>query len=110
MRMAPVKDWKASPVTLGLLVALVVACVTVVGWVVRGQGAIKETAAEVVKIHCDQDVDRAHDDLPKKYVPRVELQQSLNGLQRQLDRMEQTQQVILRRIAEPRSPRRGTGR
>ena len=108
--MTPVKDWKASPLTLGLLVALVVACVTVVGWVVKGQSAIKDTAAEVVKMHCDADVDRAHRNLREKYVPRVELQQSLNGLQRQLDRMEQTQQVILKRIAEPRRRHGSPGR
>ena len=103
--MTPVKDWKASPITLGLLVALVIASVTIVGWVVKGESALKTMASEVVKAHCDQDVDRSHSDLPKKYVPRVELQNLLHEQGRTLDRVEQTQRTILKRL-EPRRKRK----
>jgi len=99
------KNWRASPVTLGLLVALVVACVTVVGWVVKGESALKAMSVEAVKAHCNSDVDRAHNDLPRKYVPRVELKDMLHAQARTLDRVEQTQKTILKRLSEPR--RRG---
>ena len=91
--------------TAGLLVAMAIAVVGVVKWTLAGQDEVKGIAAEMVRLHCDKDVDRAHQDLPKKYVPRTEIQESLNCNGRQLDRMGDVQKVVLQRLEEPRRGR-----
>lgn len=106
LEMKPLRSWKASPVTLGLLVTLVVACITIVCWVLKGESAIRAYAVEAVHQHCDQDIDRSHSDMPKKYVPRIELKEMFYQSSRQLDRMEQTQQTILKRLRDRPRPGR----
>jgi hypothetical protein len=94
-------SWKTSPVTLGLLVALVAGSVTLGNWILRGESGVRAIAAEAVGRHCEQDVDRAHTDLPRKYVPRTEVQESLHGITRALERLADSQKQVIQRLDEP---------
>jgi len=98
--------WRTNPVTIGLLVAVVAGSVTFGSWILRGESGVRVLAAEAVQRHCEQDVDRAHSDLPTKYVPRTEVQESLHGITRALERMSDAQKQMMQRLEEPQRNRR----
>jgi hypothetical protein len=100
--------WRTSPVTIGLLVAVVAGSVTLGSWILQGESGVRKLAAEAVDRHCEQDVDRAHSDLPRKYVPRTEVQESLHEITRVLERLADSQKQMIQRLEEPDRRRRGS--
>jgi hypothetical protein len=79
--------WKSAPVTIGMLVAAVIAVATIIGFAYSGQKEIKTVVSSQIKQHCDKDIDRAHPDLPKRYVTKQELNNALHSIDNKLYRI-----------------------
>lgn len=100
--------WKGTPITVSLLAFIVTAVIGVYVFALRGEGHVKGVVKETLRQHCEQDVDRAHTDLPQRYVPRHEVQQQLTKMDGRLQRIEWSQQQVLDKLKrrERRRPNR----
>lgn len=104
--MNKMKEWRLTPVTLGLLGALTAVIVTVIATTWKVGDEFEQTCKKAVSSHQDRDVDRSHPDLTKKYMPRTEIGDRLHTIDRKLDRVDVQQTVILREIRRNGHPRR----
>jgi hypothetical protein len=98
--------------SLILIGGLVCAALAADGW-------IENKAKNELQRHCDRDVDKAHSDLPKRYVPRTEVQRRLGSIDSKLERLTETVNERLPNIRTwigrqpvpgPRRHRRAAGR
>ena len=91
-------NWKSIPLTAGVAVALVGGAVALLSWASKGEMTVKNFAAEAVQHHVDKDVDRAHPDLPGRYVQKRELKDAMHSVDRRLLNIETSQKVIIEKL------------
>lgn len=87
-------DLRKRPLTLGVLVAIAMGAVALIGMVYRSETHVQTVAKEVVKHHCEKDVDQAHPDLPAKYTTQIVHERTMGEIKQRLGRIEWSQQTI----------------
>jgi len=85
-------------ITWGVAVVVVGAAVSLVTLTHRGEQEIRQVARAEVGHHRDRAIDRAHPELPRRYVTRRELNAQLHKIDKRLLRIEQQQTMILERL------------
>lgn len=90
--------WKATPITLGLLAAMLAGTFFIVRATRAGEGELKAMAKEVVIRHCEKDVDVAHPGIATRYSKKQEVREAVYQVNEKLGRIEAVQQQILKRI------------
>jgi len=93
---------KSSVPTLGLLGLIVSLGIAVFAFAGEQQERVKAEVGAAIRQHCDSDVDRAHQDMPRRYTPRAEHERAVLQTQADLRSINQTLQEMqrdMRRIA-----------
>jgi hypothetical protein len=96
---------KNSPLTVGLLLAVMTLVAAVITFTRQTEEDTKTTVKQTIKEHCDKRIDSAHPDIKDQYVPRTEVERSLHKIDTRLIKMDEVQNKILERL-----PRRRTRR
>lgn len=90
-------NWKAAPLTLGLLITLLAASIWIICGTLRTKEAIEATAKIAVDQHMMVDVDRAHPDLSRRYTSLVaheEIKGDLRSIKESLSEIKTTLKSI----------------
>jgi hypothetical protein len=64
--------WKDTPVTIGLIVAMIGLVGGVVALYSRGEAKIRQASKAEVESHCDKDIDKIHPSVKEKYLQRAD--------------------------------------
>jgi hypothetical protein len=91
-------NWKTTPITLGLLIAMLAGTFFIVRATRSGEEEIKTITKEVLVHHCEKDVDVAHPGISSRYAKKQEIREAVYQVNERLGRIEVVQQQILKRI------------
>ena len=92
-------DLKSTPMTVGLLVALILLVVTIVGWSFGVQDAAKDIAKEVINNHSLVDPELAHPGL-KRYVRSEELKEAIYDVKMFVESEQRKTSLEIRQMIE----------
>ena len=67
-------DWKATPLNIGIAIAIIAAAMTIISWSFKAQDFAEAVAAKVITAHSQSDIESAHTGI-KRYVTKQEMQE-----------------------------------